>query len=89
MTQLADSIAFISRAQIDPDADTSRYVSVLNVFDDPEQTTGLTNWDRAYLQGLYDTVRTRLNHNSQRTGITDSIVRAHAALTEADESAPR
>ncbi|MGZ9113520.1 MAG: hypothetical protein ACXW3K_02765 [Brevundimonas sp.] len=87
LEQLADYIAFVSLAQIDPDADTSGYVSVLNVFNDPEQATGLTNWDRAYLMGLYDTVRTRLNHNSQRTEIVDSIMRVHGELAAAEDAA--
>lgn len=87
LTQLADYIAFISLAQIDPNADTSGYVSVLNVFDDPEQADGLTNWDRAYLLGLYDTERTRLNHASQRTEIVSSILRVHETLAEAEDAA--
>ena len=87
LTQLADYIAFIALAQIDPDADTSGYVSVLNVFNDPGQTEGLTNWDRAYLLGLYDTERTRLNHASQRTEIVSSIVRMHGQLAAAEDTA--
>ena len=89
LEQLADYIAFISLAQINPDADTSPYVSVLNVFDDPQQAAGLTSWDRTYLQGLYQTQRTRLNHNSQRTEIADSIMRAHRELTAAEDSTAR
>lgn len=86
LTQLADYIAFISLAQIDPNADTSRYVSVLNVFDDPGQTEGLTNWDRAYLLGLYDAQRTRLNQASQRTEIVSSILRVHADIAAAEDA---
>ncbi|MDI1327512.1 MAG: hypothetical protein PSV23_12035 [Brevundimonas sp.] len=87
LEQLADYIAFISLAQINPEADTSGYVSVLNVFDDPGQADGLTNWDRAYLLGLYDTVRTRLNHASQRTEIVSSILRVHGDLAAAEDAA--
>lgn len=79
LEQLADYIAFVSLAQIDPDADTSGYVSVLNVFDDPGQAEGLTGWDHAYLQGLYATERTRLNPASQQTEIVGTIARAHRA----------
>ncbi|MBB5745834.1 hypothetical protein [Brevundimonas variabilis] len=81
LDQLADYVAMVSLAQIDADADTSGYATILNVFEDPGQTPGLTNWDRAYLVGLYDTQRRRLNRTSQRTEVVDSIVRAHHRLT--------
>lgn len=86
LPQLSDYIAFIALAQIDPNADTSGYVSVLNVFDDPGQTDGLTNWDRAYLTGLYDTQRTRRNQSSQRTEIVSSILRVHETLAAAEDA---
>ncbi len=87
LEQLADYIAFVSLAQVDPDADTSGYATILNVFDDPQQTHTLTDWDKAYLQGLYDTIRTRQNFGAQRTEVVDSIVRAHRALTAASDAA--
>jgi hypothetical protein len=80
LEQLADYVAFVSLAQVDPDADTSGFATILNVFDDPDQTRTLTDWDKAYLRGLYETVRTRENFSSQRTEVVDSIVRAHRAL---------
>lgn len=52
--QLADYVAFVALAQVDPEADTSGFPTVLNVFDDPASAPGLTDWDRAYLRGLYD-----------------------------------
>jgi hypothetical protein len=52
--QLADYIAFVALAQVDPEADTSGFPTVLNVFDDPASAAGLTDWDRAYLRGLYE-----------------------------------
>lgn len=81
LEQLADYLAFVALAQVDPEADTSGYATILNVFDDPNQTETLTNWDQAYLQGLYDTVRRRKNLGAQRTEVVDSIVRAHHELT--------
>ncbi len=81
LEQLGDYLAFVALAQVDPDADTSAYATILNVFDDPGQTGTLTDWDRAYLQGLYDTIRRRKNFGAQRTEVVDSIVRAHQALT--------
>lgn len=81
LEQLADYIAFVSLAQVDLDAETSAYATILNVFDDPGQTQSLTDWDKAYLQGLYNTNRTRQNFGAQRTEVVDSIVRAHRDLT--------
>jgi len=75
--QLADYVAMVTLAQIDPEADTSRYASILNVFDRPETASGLTAWDRAYLAGLYGAERNRANLRSNRAEIADSIHRAH------------
>ncbi len=83
--QLADYVAMVTLAQIDPNADTSGYASILNVFDDPETTTSLTNWDTAYLNGLYDTERTRANLRSGRGEIADSIQRAHGTMQRVDK----
>lgn len=75
--QLADYVAMVTLAQVDPEADTSRYASILNVFDRPETASGLTDWDRAYLTGLYGAERNRLNLRANRAEIADSIHRAH------------
>ena len=82
--QLADYVAMVTLAQIDPDADTSGYASILNLFEEPD-TAGLTTWDIAYLQGLYDAQRTRKNLRAGRMEIADSIGRAHQALRAAEE----
>jgi len=78
--QLADYVAMVTLAQIDPEADTSRYASILNVFDAPDTTAGLTDWDKAYLEGLYDAERSRRNLRSGRNEIARSIHRAHSRL---------
>lgn len=90
LQQLGDYLAMVSLAQINPDADTSGYASVLNLFDDPERTEGLTNWDMAYLQGLYSSQRTRANDRASRTEIASSIIGVHhrmAAERDAVEDA--
>ena len=81
--QLADYLAMITLVQIDPGADTSAYVSVLNVFDDPAQTDGLTGWDEAYLHGLYEADRTRRNPSAGRSELSASIRRARDRLNTA------
>lgn len=86
--QLADYIAMVSLAQIDPDADTSAYASILNVIDDPETTASLTNWDLAYLEGLYQSERRDANRRANRTEVAASIRRAHQRIQQArDETA--
>lgn len=84
--QLADYIAMVSLAQIDPTADTSAYASILNVFNDPSSAPYLTEWDKAYLDGLYGAQRTRQNVRAGKSEIQSSIRRAHARL--ADEAPP-
>lgn len=54
---LADYIAMASLAQLDPNADTSAYPTILNAFRDGAPGNArltLTDWDEAYLAGLYD-----------------------------------
>jgi hypothetical protein len=85
LTQLADYVAMVSLAQINPDADTSGFATVLNLFDTPDQVEGLTQWDMAYLKGLYAAQRTRSNEVSARAEIASTIVRVHRDLTAAEE----
>ncbi|MGA0545874.1 hypothetical protein ACO2Q1_11410 [Brevundimonas sp. VNH65] len=82
--QLADYLAFVTLAQIDPEADTSGYRSILNVFDDPEATPTLTDWDKAYLTGLYQAIRTRRNPAASSMEVVSSIVRARRAMDRAE-----
>ncbi len=84
--QLADYIAMVSLAQIDPTADTSAYASILNVFNDPGSAPYLTEWDKAYLDGLYGAQRARQAVRAGKSEIQSSIRRAHARLAE--EAAP-
>lgn len=78
--QLADYTAMVTFAQIDPEADTSGYASILNVFEQPEAAMSLTDWDKAYLDGLYSAERTRKNMRAGRSEIVSSIRRAHGSL---------
>ena len=80
--QLADYIAMVSLAQIDPDADTSRYASILNVFESPDISDGLMDWDKAYLDGLYAAERNHVGVRADRNEIGDSIRRSHERMRE-------
>ena len=80
--QLADYVAMVSLAQIDPDADTSSYASILNVFEAPQASDSLTDWDLAYLDGLYAAERNHLGERAGRSEIVDSIRRSHEQLRD-------
>lgn len=49
-----DYVAFVSLAQIDARARTGDYQTVLNLFAGGAPVAGMTSWDEAYLEGLYD-----------------------------------
>jgi hypothetical protein len=51
--QLADYLAVVSLAQVDPDASPASYDSILNLFSNPAAYSGLTDWDRSYVRALY------------------------------------
>ena len=52
--QLADYLAVVSLAQVDPDASPAAYDSILNLFSNPAAYSGLTDWDRSYVRALYE-----------------------------------
>jgi hypothetical protein len=79
MTSLADYIAMIGLAQVDPDANPAGVSSVLNLFADREAgvepVPGMTEWDKAYLKGLYGAKRSARRGVDQEEDITRSMVK--------------
>ncbi len=67
--QLADYVAMGALAQIDPDADTSAYPSILNLFGADAPPEGMTAWDRAYLDMLYEAHNERILPHLQARAI--------------------
>lgn len=63
--QLGDYIGMVTMAQIDPEAETAAYDTILNLFDAPGSVSGLTEWDRSYLSALYDAELNRRSPNHQ------------------------
>lgn len=78
LPQLADYIAMVSLAQVDPDGDTSGYATILNLFDDPEGRQGLTGWDRAYLDALYGGPSERIRNSDQTRELLRNLRRTPA-----------
>jgi hypothetical protein len=50
---LADYVAMVALAQVDADASTTGLTTILNLFNDETSPRALTEWDIAYLRGLY------------------------------------
>ena len=75
---LSDYVAMAALAQIDPEADTSAYPTVLNLFADREAgveaPAGLTDWDRDYLRGLYTAPEGRARATQQERAIAGEIL---------------
>lgn len=74
---LADYIAMVGLAQIDPDADIGGANSVLNLFADraagAAPVSGMTDWDRAYLKGLYSAQRAAPSGKFQKRDVVRSM----------------
>lgn len=64
---IADYIAMVTLAQIDPAAQTHSYPTILNLFDDDPDAVSfeMTNWDMAYLNGLYRSNRNAASATQQ------------------------
>jgi hypothetical protein len=51
---VSDYLAFVALADVSPDADLSGFPSILNLFNpDAEHPDALSDWDTAFLKGLY------------------------------------
>lgn len=50
---LADYIAMVALAEVDPEADTQKFPTILNLWDGQADLPAMTTWDWAYLKGLY------------------------------------
>lgn len=90
---LADYIAMVGLAQISPEAETSGVSSILNLFDDrdagltpPER---MTEWDIAYLGGLYDARRDTPKGAAQEQDMVRSMAKDLAAPAKPKDEADK
>jgi hypothetical protein len=78
LASVADHIAFVSLAQVDPDVDASGFESVLNLFASYNAAdalkAGMTDWDRAYLSSLYSSKRNAASLSRQIQDISRRMV---------------
>ena len=82
---LADYLAMVSLAQLQPTIETASYPSVLNLFSNDQSITGMTNFDIAYLDGLYHAPR---NANSAREQEGRIVDRMDQTLNQAGPQVP-
>lgn len=75
MSALADYVAFLALAQVDPTGDPAGQDTILNLFSRPADFTEMTQWDRDYLAALYRAVPNRFDLQTQARGIADEVVR--------------
>lgn len=73
--QLADYVAMVAFAQVDPDADLSGFPTILNVFDNPNIAYGLTDWDQSYLGSLYGAELNQRSPNAQSGAVAALMFR--------------
>lgn len=72
--QLGDFLAFVGLAQIDAQAATGPYDTILNLFSGAAPS-GLTSWDKSYLAGLYAPRSERRSLGVQAAAIATQIRR--------------
>ena len=88
LQQLGDYVAMVAMAQIDPEGNTEQFDTILNLFDGPTTAPpGLTGWDRAYLEGLYDlgSETHRINERAQVQAVASAIASAYRGSEAAPE----
>lgn len=78
---LADYLAMVSLAQIDPNGASAGFDSILNLFDGASSASSLTELDRTYLHALYR-LNTRLKPAAQRGTLASTMVREQERLAE-------
>ncbi len=76
---LADYIAMVTLAQIDPSSDLSEFPSILNMFGERDAgrdfPVAMTDWDKSYLVGLYGAPRDARNARQQQRAIERQLRR--------------
>ncbi len=67
LDSIADYVAMVTLAQIDPQAQIREFPTILNLFNEDLENTSfeMTNWDAAYLNGLYRSERNAASMTQQ------------------------
>lgn len=75
--QLADYLAVLALAQVEPDTDYAGFDTVLKVMAEPQSVAGLTEWDRNYLRALYSGKPQRVDRGEQAEGLASLMRDPH------------
>lgn len=68
---VADYVAMVVLAQLDPEAETEGYTTILNLFGETQaRPASITEWDLSYLGGLYGATRDARDAGQQEHEIT-------------------
>lgn len=86
--QLGDYVGMVALAQIDPEAETSAYDTVLNLFEAPQSQLALTDWDLSYLQALYGAELHQRAVNQQGGEVSNSMFRDLRRTQPEDDEPP-
>ncbi|MCX7358262.1 MAG: hypothetical protein NT015_08990 [Alphaproteobacteria bacterium] len=82
LATLADYVSFIALAQVNPNASTTDYPTIMNVFSGVEANAGaptsLTLWDTAFLDALYKADRNAINPATQQREIARRMLGANS-----------
>ena len=76
LASLGDYVAMATLAQLDADADTSEFPTVLNLFANKagDRTLRMTQWDLDYLVALYDVSGDAVSANRERSRIARQML---------------
>lgn len=80
--QVGDYVAMVALAQVDPEAETSSYDTVLNLFKATTPGLALTDWDVSYLTALYGSELNQRSANAQGGEISNLMLRDRTAASE-------
>ena len=80
--QLGDYVGMVALAQIDPEAETSSYDTILNLFQTTAPGLMLTDWDVSFLTALYGSELNQRSVNFQAGEISSLMLRDRAAASE-------
>lgn len=86
LAQLEAYLAMIAFAQIDAMSDKRDHSTILNLFEGGPAPPGLTDWDRGYLQSLYDAGRGRIRAFERASSLADVLMRTSMWQAAGDET---
>lgn len=85
--QLTDYVAMVALAQIDDEARAFAVPSILGLFDGGGDVGALSDWDRAFLAGLYGTWQTSADSRANLSAVAAAMARRLGADAQHSEVA--